>query len=238
MVLTILSYNVWFGTSESDYMHRIVKIVSQIKDTGPDILCLQEVVCLPQTVELLQSIGYMVFLSPTVRPYRELIAINPHTCQGTVIPIVKFPGSSMGRELLIVKIQYGDVCMHVGTAHLESMYQFKEEQLKQLGITFKEMSRLENAFICADTNLLIDNALRIPSGWTDTFIDANSPINHRYTYSSKTNNNIIKRGRHISTRYDRIFKYGNKFKVASFTLFGKENPQSDHYGVLVTIQLT
>ena len=62
-------------------------------------------------------------------------------------------------------------------------------------------------------------------------------MSHKYTYASKTNHHIQTNGRNTSKRYDRVYKHSSTYKVADFKLFGTQRPQSDHYGVLVKIEL-
>jgi endonuclease/exonuclease/phosphatase family metal-dependent hydrolase len=233
---SILTYNVWYG---DDYKQRMKQIIGQIKDKLPDVVGLQEVIHPKETADMLREIGYKVVMSSTPRPYRELVAVNPKVFNVISDKVITFPTSQMGRELLVVELLTQSTNeiqhrIHVGVSHLESMFQFQQERMKQLSIVFRELSKLENAYFLADTNLSIDAALKLPKQWTDAFIDAGSPPKHKYTYVSKTNPHIITRTAHnMSKRYDRIFSYTCKAQIASFTLFGIDRPQSDHYGVLV-----
>jgi endonuclease/exonuclease/phosphatase family metal-dependent hydrolase len=232
---SMLTYNVWFG---ENYQQRIQRIVSEVKSKLPDIIGLQEVIQVANTATYLRKIGYKIIVSPSPRPYRELIAVNPKVFDVTTIKVVTFPGSVMGRELLIAGLKWkkNGIAIHVGVSHLESMFQYKQERLTQLSIVFRELRKFPNSFFLADTNLVMDAALKIPSGWTDTFHEAGT-VKHKYTYSNKTNPHISS-GRNTSKRYDRIFRHGEQFTIVKFELFGTNKPQSDHYGVLIECNMT
>lgn len=233
---SLLTYNVWFG---DDYMNRMKQIIGQIKEELPDVIGLQEVIYPKETADMLREIGYKVVMSSTVRPYRELVAVNPNVFNVVSDKVITFPTSQMGRELLVVELltlpsNEIQQRIHVGVSHLESMFQFQQERMKQLSIVFRELSKLENAYFLADTNLSIDAALKLPKGWIDTFIDAGSPSKHKYTYVSKTNPHITC-ARNTSKRYDRIFSFTRKAHIVSYKLFGTDRPQSDHYGIMITV---
>lgn len=212
----------------------------------PDIIGLQEVIDCPWSARQLHDIGYEVIPSLSPRPYRELLAINPRVFTVASTEVIKFPRSLMGRELLIAKLHFKGpegtegTSIHVGVSHLESTFQMKEERLRQLSTVFRALETKENSFFLADTNLNMDAALKLGSGWVDMFVDAGSPAAHKYTYASKNNPHItIGPGkRNISKRYDRIFRHGDQYGVKSFKLFGTADPQSDHYGVLVECTVT
>ena len=151
--LTLITYNVWF---ESNYDNRAKKIIQEISDSNPDVVCLQEVLDSRAlyTYNLLKQQGYNVCISETERPYRELIATkNLKVLNTDVIP---FPKSVMGRELLTVELQTSNgIIFHVGTAHLESIFQFKQERFNQLHTVFKTLEKKiapgQMGFFLADT---------------------------------------------------------------------------------------
>jgi endonuclease/exonuclease/phosphatase family metal-dependent hydrolase len=236
---SILTYNIWFENAVGlDYKQRVSRIVAEIKTIMPDIIGLQEVIYPLWTADLIRTLGYKIIISPSSRPYQELLAINPNVFTVDKINIIKFPGSVMGRELLIAGMHFKGEEIHVGVSHLESLFQYEHERMKQLHTVFKELGKMKNAFFLADTNLHCDKALKIADGWTDTFLDFDSPHEHKYTYSSKTNPNIKIKNKNVSKRYDRIYKHGHQYSVTDFKLIGTIKPQSDHYGVLVHLTLT
>jgi endonuclease/exonuclease/phosphatase family metal-dependent hydrolase len=225
-------------------------IVIEIDRIKPDIVCLQEVIHIPQSIFMLESMGYKCITSDTERPYTELIAIRndsglkiKKTCS------VPFTNSVMGRELLIIKLKKRikltkqsekyektkHIVFHVAVSHLESMFQFKKQRLAQLNMVFKTLSKSENAFFLADTNLHVDQALKLPASWHDCYNElGNDDKRIKYTWDGKTNPHINSKTR---KRFDRIFFKSNTLVPKTFELVGTENPQSDHYGVMCKFEV-
>jgi len=234
--VSMLTYNVWF---EQNYLERFQMIVLEILQQKPDIICLQEIIHVPESLVMLQTIGYKCFVTNSNRPYRELIGIYKDS--GLVFHkqlSIPFSNSVMGRELLVVElhktVQSKPISFHVGVSHLESMYQFKKNRLQQLGLVFKSLGQFKNGFFLADTNLHIDQSLKIPDQWNDCFNVMGTPLEHKYTWDGKTNPHIKSKSR---KRFDRIFYKSSTIKPTEFKLIGTKTPQSDHYGVLVTFSL-
>ena len=226
---TMLTYNVWF---EKNYFERIQFIAIEIDMKKPDIICLQEIIHTAQTIKCLESIGYMVIISPSTRRYRELIGVRKDS--GFIIKKVHsipFINSVMQRELLIAELYHPEIdTLHIAVSHLESMYQFRKIRLEQLSIVFKLLSEYDNVFFLGDTNLHIDQSLKIPKSWIDCFNEMGCDPNNKYTYDGKTNKHINGKSR---KRFDRVFYKSEQYNPIDFKLFGNINPMSDHYGVLV-----
>ena len=229
--LKLVSYNILFDEIDRNglsYLTRLQLILLEINHLKPDIICIQEVIKSRDTIKLFDQIGYRSLISKTDRMYRELIAYRPDFKLESA-KVFEFTNSIMERELLVAKFTHPEFgILHIGTSHLESMYPYKTERLSQLNYVFKTMNSLENAFFLADTNLHIDQALRIPKGWSDAFNAAGQPTSEKYTYDSSCNSQIQTRSKRATRkRFDRIFYNNDKQRVRNFKLI--RNEYSDHF---------
>ena len=111
----------------------------------PDIVMFQEVV---ETTEAILrsnlSISYEFFSGKLSTEYYTLILVQKKNCVCSNKNLINFENSSMGRNLLIVKLNYMklvDIC--VMTAHLESTADFAKQRIEQLRRCIKEVQNQE-----------------------------------------------------------------------------------------------
>jgi endonuclease/exonuclease/phosphatase family metal-dependent hydrolase len=228
--LKILSWNIWFESFAYDI--RMEMIFTVIKETSPDVICLQEV--LPKTIPMIMHQSW----------YSEYDISDPGTGQsvepyGVVLLVKKklhakfkvhpFP-TEMARQLLTAEITKDGETILVGTVHLESLnYHNVREQ--QLEVCQKVFRNYKNVILCGDFNfcsyrnfavsrkpLENDSLGAILPEFVDVWPEQH-PEEKGYTFDSDSNRNIRK---HEVMRYDR-FMYTparGRLRTASISRLG------------------
>jgi len=240
----------WFD--KTNRPQRTETLLNEIRSYDPDIIALQEVV--PESLEII-----IAKMTPTY----YIIGMNMNwqspshydTLILSKFPPIQWdrynlPKTKMGRNLLLTILQTPNRQITVGTFHLESVFnkrnntaeEFKESQLKYI-YAISPM----NSILMGDTNLIKDeDQYPLPSEESPQSPN-NPPIIDVYymslpmplesaTYCGRTNKHI--KNTSIQSRLDRIYVKikRNSLKVHFYGLTGTFTQPSDHFGVFSQIE--
>lgn len=254
----VLSWNI-DGLCEVEQLERFVAATAHILSTSADVVMLQEVISLHlAAINRYLSFAYTVHLPPRTRrgPYFVAILLKKSSFPGMKsIRIIPFPGSVMGRGLLVVDTMYKSSPIRLGTTHLESGYTMATERISQAQQSMEEMQRGYGAFIFAgDLNIRETEVTKVSQRPSITLTDAweicGSSKSTKYTWETVKNANVrsgepLAQGKRGSKfRFDRMWFSENKGMLpVAFQLVGELTiPKSrmypsDHYGILCTFNL-
>jgi tyrosyl-DNA phosphodiesterase 2 len=148
--------------------------------------------------------------------YYTLVLSRKLTCSVHSSEIIRFENSSMGRNLLQVKLSYKktvDVCAM--TAHLESTADFAKQRMQQLQRALKIMSELDSKYVVffgGDLNLRdveITGVGGLPKGVHDVWEATGKRKECAYTWDTMRNTNLVMNGKFKPRcRFDRIYYRG------------------------------
>lgn len=234
---------------------RTMSLINLIQTLNPDAICLQEVRpnIYAYLINMLTNYKYH-FPKKVTKSYDSAIFSK--------YPIRKcldysFNNSTMGRSLLITKIDYpyheGGIVKRVeivlATTHFESLFKkvhLNKTKIEQYSIASNLLNNLyksyKNVILCADTNVLqheegkFDEYFDKADNWIDSWVNSGSELN-RYTYDSFTNvylNNRFPNNKYRS-RIDRILFKSDNLVLQEFSMLGKRQGSieiSDHFGIL------
>ena len=159
-LLTVMTWNMWFD--KTNRQQRTETLLNEVRSYDPDIVALQEVV-----EESLQII--IAKMTPTY----YIIGMNAHWQSSShydTLILSKFPPiqwdrynlpkTKMGRNLLITTLQTSTRQITVGTFHLESVFNKRNntaEELKESQLKYIYAISPINSILMGDTNLVINN---------------------------------------------------------------------------------
>lgn len=252
----VISYNIWFDDSLT--AERTASLIKIINDINPDVICLQEV--RPNIYTFLINIlgNYRYHFPKKLIKLYDCVIFSKY-------PINKcleypFENSTMGRSLLITKIDYpyhettddgisvDKIELVVTTTHFESLFKKKHlnyPKIEQFEITSGILEGLhagfKNVLLCADTNVLHHEEQKFheffdENGWIDAWKEKGSSGTSKYTYDSDCNIYLQNRFSNVKykSRIDRIIYKADNLILEEFTLLkgnGKNIEPSDHFGV-------
>ena len=155
-LLTVMTWNMWFD--KKNRAQRTETLLNEIKVQDPDIVALQEVV--QESLEII-----IAKMHPT---YYIIGTISQEIGYDTII-LSKFPPiewdryylpkTKMGRNLLLATLQTQSRQITVGTFHLESVFNRRNntsEDLKESQLKYIYAISPMNSILMGDTNLVLD----------------------------------------------------------------------------------
>lgn len=221
--LTVLSFNVWFEREET-FGARMAAIAALAADAT--VVGLQEVTddSFPHLQRELGRRGFgTLFRQTSIAPYYCCLA-SKSTLVG--VETVPFPGSRMGRGLLVARAAWpgvGDVLF--GVAHLESFVgrevdaAVRAERRAQVARAAATLEAKAAAHGCAAAVLLGDfnwddgkdgdAVAAAGAAWRDAWRDRGSPKASEFTYDGRANG-MLKHG--FKHRFDRVFVLDREVK--------------------------
>lgn len=252
--LSVLSYNIWFDNTLQ--IERVSSLISTIYYHKPDIICLQEVK--PDIYKLLlHKLNEYKYHYPKkiIYNYGCVIFSKYPISKSLVVP---FTNSSMGRELLITKIDYPyqksdddgvsveKAELILATTHFESIFKkniVNKVKIEQFSITQKVLNEVANKYsniiFCADCNIMPQEEDCFFTDdseiWKDSW-EIKGNISNKNTYDSENNIYLMLKNNHniYKSRLDRILFRGDMFELIEFNLLkgleGMSEP-SDHFGI-------
>ena len=256
--LRVLSWNIE-GISEKNREERTLVVVETINRLCPHVVFLQEVV--PQTLRMIRKklgSAYSVHISPNVKAgYIPAILVSKKTKKIVIngeVGIFDFPGSSMGRHMLLLCINVCGVPMALYTSHLESMRDFSIERKKQLKTCFNfidEQSRCNGRACIFGGDLNVKeyeiSDVGLPQSTVDVWQTCGSVKRHEYTWDISANDNLDwPFDNEPRLRFDRLYLTSKDgyVKAKSFELVGKERIPScnrfpsDHWGMFAVFSVS
>jgi endonuclease/exonuclease/phosphatase family metal-dependent hydrolase len=155
-LLTVMTWNIWFD--KKNRAQRTETLLNEIRCYDPDIVALQEVV--------LES--FEIIVAKMLPNYYIIGTISPDIGYDTLI-LSKFPPiewnryylpkTKMGRNLLLTTLQTPTKQITVGTFHLESIFNKRDntaEKLKESQLKYIYAISPMNSILMGDTNLIKD----------------------------------------------------------------------------------
>uniref|UniRef100_UPI00398EC545 tyrosyl-DNA phosphodiesterase 2 n=1 Tax=Pristiophorus japonicus TaxID=55135 RepID=UPI00398EC545 len=241
--ILLLTWNI-DGLDLANLQERARGVCSCLALYTPDIVFLQEVIE-PYYLYLKKRAVSYTIIRANEENYYTAIMLKKSRVKVLNQEITPFPTTSMQRNLLTVQVNIAgnDFCLM--TSHLESTKTHSQERLKQLKIVLK---KIKEAPECAtvifggDTNLRDQEVTKVgglPAGISDVWEFLNKPEHCRYTWDTKTNNNLKARYT-CRLRFDRVFfRAASKDQIVpqQMTLMGLDKLEcgrfcSDHWGLL------
>lgn len=234
MILSVLSYNIWFDKYK--WCERLDKLIEYINLNDIDVICLQEVTndSLSFIKSRLQNYSYF----PDELDCRYgCIIMSKYSFEKTF----EFPLKTiMSRKLIAGVINTGHDKILISNCHYESEFnEINMTKVEQYATTLNILNDLATTYgciiHCADTNITAKESLYYITKdlrWVDCWEEDSGDVDKCFTYDGSTNENLIMRGiTHLKSRIDRIvYRGGNNINTDSFDLV--KNDISDHYGVI------
>ena len=245
----VISYNIWF--EEILESERIESLLETLYNEDPDIICLQEVK--PYVHEELKKklIGYDYCFPNKIKKSYGCCIYSKYKISECAN--FEYNNSKMGRELLIVKIDYPVLEVDMGiskkdiivaNSHFESLFKRNfenKEKIEQYKESQKILDKLydeyHNVIFCSDTNILdIEEDSFFPFGWKDCWKEKGKDDDkEKYTYDGKQNLYLQMRKIPYQSRLDRIIYKSKILKCQDYTILkgAKHNniEPSDHFGI-------
>jgi exonuclease III len=237
---SILTFNIWFEIYAEK--ERTCALLACIYKYDPDIICFQEVrpYIHKKLINSLKKYNYH-YPEEITHGYGCVIFSKYNILKCLTIP---FKRSSMGRELIIAKIELPlkvikgkklvteKTGVIVGTSHFESEFNKTEKnKIKwcQIDETYKILEtmniRHNNVIFCCDSNITEGEEnnkecifpFNEENGWTDVWIKKGTEEN-RYTYDSTNNLYLKSRTNKYRSRLDRILYKCSNCKIEKINL--------------------
>ncbi|CAG0881755.1 unnamed protein product [Darwinula stevensoni] len=172
---------------------RTKAVIKIVQEENPDVVFFQEVV--PESLQFFRDRleGYNIVSGNGM--YFTACLLNRATCRCDSHRIIPYPGSSMGRNLLVLQglFNNGSVMTLMNT-HLESTKDFADERMEQLRIAFREMKKSSSPVILAGDLNLRDKEIEaiggLPEGTFDAWIQSGQRKECQYTFDGTRNSNI------------------------------------------------
>jgi len=209
----ILSWNI-DGLDNGSREARTIGVVEKIKKEEPDVVMLQEVI--ETTENILRtnlSNQYELFSGKLYGDYYTMILVRNKTCVCSGKNVINFENSTMGRNLLIVKLNYMklvDVCAM--TSHLESTGDFTKQRVDQLRRCIKEVQNQDEnclVFFGGDLNLRDQDLAAIgglPKNISDVWEATGERKECKFTWDLTRNTNLTWNQKFKPRcRFDRMF---------------------------------
>lgn len=248
MKFTLLSWNV-DGLDQRNLMERTRAVCQSIETNQPDVVFLQEVVqrSLPQFQKFCP--GYTCVVEWAIPEYFNIILLKNTTVKRTEKSLcVRFPGTAMGRYLLVQPILFRAQSKFVlMTSHLESTAKSAGERKKQLKQAFEFIQSQDPSHTIlfgGDMNLRDQEvrAVGMPMDVRDAWEACGSCQESKFTWDVSENGNLDwQYDDKPKCRFDRLFvrqgKGDNHYAPSKFSLFGKQpltcgRCPSDHWGII------
>ncbi|XP_048471391.1 tyrosyl-DNA phosphodiesterase 2 isoform X3 [Rhincodon typus] len=241
--ILLLTWNI-DGLDLANLQERARGVCACLALYSPDIVFLQEVIQ-PYYLYLKKRAVSYTIIPGDEDDYFTAIMLKKSRVKLLEQEITPFPTTSMKRNLLAVQVNIAGNELCLMTSHLESTKAHSQERVKQLEIVLKKIKEApENVTVIfgGDTNLRDQEVTKVgglPEGVLDVWEFLNKPEHCRYTWDTKTNNNL-KAQYTCRLRFDRVF-----YRAASegqivpqqMTLVGQDKLDcgrfcSDHWGLL------
>lgn len=242
-------------------MDRARAVCCFIKAKLPHAVFLQEVInsTWAEIVKMLSD-TYDCYSSNAEIGYYVAILVHKSTVKSSgSVECLEFSSSQMGRQLFQLQVRFAGADILLLTSHLESTKepacsQARKRQLRVAFNVMKEACAKDPGLTClfgGDLNLR-DNEVQsvgLPPGMVDVWEACGSPLDQKYTWDIKTNDNLDWKFPHKpSCRFDRLYLMPEKGagleippadpKGERFILVGKARLSkcggrfpSDHWGM-------
>uniref|UniRef100_A0A914C9Y2 Uncharacterized protein n=1 Tax=Acrobeloides nanus TaxID=290746 RepID=A0A914C9Y2_9BILA len=147
----------------------------------------------------------------------------------------------MGRSMLVVEGEYGDLIIKLINTHLESLRNFASKRKAQFKECIEKLNQFGNepgvfAIFGGDLNIRDEELCTLPSEIQDAWVAAGQLKEHEYTWDMIRNEPKDVIMRNARCRFDRIYFTGI-YKNVEFWLDGTERDDvakcfpSDHFAV-------
>ncbi len=257
--LSVVSYNIWF--EELAELERIVSLLSTIRSSNPDVVCLQEVKPYIYNTLINDLQEYKYHYPKRVDARYGCVIFSKHPI--TMCMTHEFE-STMGRKLYIAKIEYPFHSVDpdgigvetrevvVATTHFESMFKRKVEniiKIQQFREAHKALNNMFNKYgnvvFCADTNIILEEEEKFiatdpSSDWKDAW-KLKGDNHNKFTFDGQRNLYLQLTQCPYRSRLDRVLFRANQLNITSFRMLKKGDgltEPSDHFGVYAKFTIT
>ncbi|VDP41108.1 unnamed protein product [Soboliphyme baturini] len=252
--IKILSWNI-DGLRPQSRVTRAKAVATVVLQELPTFVFLQEVVAENLTVlNGMLSTQYECYAGTQEYTYFTVIYVRKGTAKRTHKETVPFSQTSMGREMVIVKLEGGQCpCVLVAT-HLESTARFRRERISQLNEVYTfitaKVDSAQTVFFGGDLNLrdaeFVESSCD-PSKVVDLWEVCGSSKATQYTWDCTKNDTLHLDGKFLPrNRFDRLYmrpSIPRAFKPKEFRLVGIHRIRatmcfpSDHFGILSVLDV-
>jgi tyrosyl-DNA phosphodiesterase 2 len=228
--LRLLTYNVWFESTETPIEKRMEGIGAVVQAEKPDVWAFQE--CTPQIEHLLSRAPwwrqYDVSEAPEESSYFTLMGVRRGSSSACFVR-TSFGNSRQGRDLLRVELDLGFGCkLLAGTSHLESFTGKRStgsgERVEQLRLALGDLEacRCPNVIFAGDLNWSDDTdgdmARMLPTGWSDAWPTLNAGQLGN-TFDCAANQMLLG---NMKKRLDRVLFKCRDFDATDVRMVGRE----------------
>ncbi|XP_050401717.1 tyrosyl-DNA phosphodiesterase 2 isoform X2 [Patella vulgata] len=248
--LRVLSWNI-DGLDKLNLESRTKAVYEKIKAENPHVVFLQEVVP-PSEAMIRANCSDYRFISGYVHGsfqyYSAILLKKDFLTKFDSSDIIQFPGSIMGRNLLIAKATIKGIKFSFMTAHLESCKEHSKERMEQLRSAFKKVKEFEKdrtVIFGGDLNIRDTEIAKmngIPENIFDLWEVTGKRPEAKFTWDMNRNDNNEFGGQFKpKCRFDRLYikhSIPRTVNPVYFELVGLERLKncqrfaSDHWGLL------
>ncbi|XP_026275618.1 tyrosyl-DNA phosphodiesterase 2-like isoform X2 [Frankliniella occidentalis] len=245
--MTFITWNI-DGLNSHNLKKRTKAVCVVIFESSPDVVFLQEVI--PSTLSYIENkLPEYKCIASGDGEYFTATLLRRFTTYYDSHRVVDFPGSLMGRSLLVTEAHIGPLKLTLLNTHLESTADHAAERVNQLNKSLKEVTdAAKNRVVIFGGDLnLRDKELvlcgGLPNGVVDLWEAGGSRPECRYTWDMTRNTNTEMAGRFKPRcRFDRVYlrqSFPPAVKPKYFGLIGLQKVMgtqsfpSDHWGIKV-----
>ncbi|OXB66145.1 hypothetical protein ASZ78_004004 [Callipepla squamata] len=240
---SLITWNI-DGLDMGNLQERARGVCSYLALYSPDVVFLQEVIP-PYLCILQRRAGGYTIIPGNVDGYFTAMLLKKQRVKVLKQEIIRFPTTSMMRNLLVVHVNISGNELCLMTSHLESTKDHSKERVKQLQIVLNKMqeeSESTTVIFGGDTNLRDSEVTKLgglPKNITDIWEFLGKPQHCRYTWDMSSNTNLRIESK-CKLRFDRLYfrpAEGGHVIPRSMDLIGLEKLDcgrfpSDHWGLL------
>ncbi|NXI65405.1 TYDP2 phosphodiesterase, partial [Anseranas semipalmata] len=241
---SLITWNV-DGLDVRNLHERARGVCSYLALYSPDVVFLQEVIS-PYLCVLQRRAGSYTIIPGNIDGYFTAMLLKKSRVKFLKQEIIRFPTTSMMRNLLVVHVSISGNELCLMTSHLESTKDHSKERVKQLQIVLNKMqkeSESTTVIFGGDTNLRDSEVTKLgglPNNVMDIWEFLGKPQHCRYTWDMSSNTNLGIESK-CKLRFDRIYfrpaAEGGHIIPRSMDLIGLEKLDcgrfpSDHWGLL------
>lgn len=241
---SLITWNI-DGLDLGNLQERARGVCSYLALYSPDVVFLQEVIP-PYLCILQRRAGGYTIIPGNVDGYFTAMLLKKPRVKVLKQEIIRFPTTSMMRNLLVVHVNISGNELCLMTSHLESTRDHSKERMKQLQIVLNKMqeeSQSTTVIFGGDTNLRDSEVAKLgglPKNITDIWEFLGKPQHCRYTWDTSSNTNLRIESK-CKLRFDRLYfrpaAEGGHIIPRNMDLIGLEKLDcgrfpSDHWGLL------
>lgn len=242
-LLNVVSYNIWFDTYRE--IERITSLIINLRESDPDIICLQEVKQNTYKILIINLRKYKYYYPKVIPGNYGCVIFSKYPIKKGAI--IKFKNSSMERHLVTAIIDMSHEILPleliIANTHFESLFNGKNtKKIEQYHVVKEILDTLykkhKNVIFCADTNILPREEKQFIGTDDDSWCDGwkiKGDDNNKYTFDGDNNIYLkLKYKKKYKSRLDRIIFQTDRYQLNEFDILKTLEeyvPPSDHFGI-------